>query len=59
LAINFGLSIQKTIFPYEFVNDCSLYYLGQVPDRKYYPPGTFSSEQEYIDYINAEYPNKM
>jgi hypothetical protein len=32
----FGVNSQKTIFPYDFVNENNLDYIGTIPDLKYF-----------------------
>jgi hypothetical protein len=36
LAISFGVETQKSIFPYDFVNENNLDYNGSIPDFKYF-----------------------
>jgi len=36
LGLAFGVDIQKSIFPYDFVNENNLNYIGQIPDFKYF-----------------------
>jgi hypothetical protein len=47
LGIAFGVKILKTIFPYFFVNENNLDYIGQVPDYKYFDKVTKEEYQEY------------
>jgi hypothetical protein len=36
LSKSFGVETQKSIFPYEFVNENNLDYIGEVPDIKFF-----------------------
>jgi len=47
LAKSFMVQIQKSIFPYLFVNDSNLNYVGSVPDFKYFIK---VSKEEYMEY---------
>jgi hypothetical protein len=47
LAKTFGVLTQKSIFPYNFVNENNLDYIGQVPDFKYF---NNISKNEYNEY---------
>jgi DNA polymerase type B, organellar and viral len=48
LAKSFGVDTQKSIFPYTFVNENNLNYIGDVPELKYFD----ISETEYLNYSN-------
>jgi DNA polymerase type B, organellar and viral len=50
LTKGFGVETQKSIFPFLFVNENNLDYVGQVPDFKYF--GNKISKSEYQDYIS-------
>jgi hypothetical protein len=41
---------QKSIFPFLFVNENNLDYIGDIPDFKYF--GNKISKNEYQDYIS-------
>lgn len=56
LAINFGVE-NKGIYPYKFVNDHSLDYVGNVPEYKYFDNISGGSE-EYNEYCH-QYINKQ
>lgn len=45
----FGLEMEKGIFPYNFVNEDNLYYDGEAPEKKYW-----NNENEYSQYIEKE-----
>jgi len=47
LSKAFGVKTQKSIFPYDFVNEFNLDYIGEVPDFKYF---NGISNNEYIEY---------
>jgi hypothetical protein len=36
LAKDFECDILKTYYPYDFVNESTLYYIGKTPDKHYY-----------------------
>ena len=40
LGKNFDVDIQKGIFPYKFVNENRLFYVGNTPEISYYPNDT-------------------
>ena len=46
----FGVDIQKSIFPYSFVNENRLNYNSWVPDFKYFDG---VSKADYMDYLNS------
>nr|AWX52937.1 hypothetical protein [Lactarius sp. (in: basidiomycete fungi)] len=50
LTKGFGVVTQKSIFPYLFVNENNLNYMGEVPDFKYF--GNKISKEEYQNYIS-------
>jgi DNA polymerase type B, organellar and viral len=54
LAKSFGVDTQKGIFPYTFVNENNLDYIGPVPDIKYF---NNISKNEYNEY-KANFINK-
>jgi hypothetical protein len=43
----FGVDTQKSIFPYTFVNENNLNYIGEVPDIKYFDNITINEYNEY------------
>lgn len=43
----FGVETQKSIFPYTFVNENNLNYIGEVPDIKYFDNITINEYNEY------------
>ena len=47
LGQTFNVNIQKSIFPYTFVNENNLEYIGHVPDFKYFDG---ISKSEYFNY---------
>jgi hypothetical protein len=47
LAKVFGVDTQKSIFPYSFVNENNLDYIGPVPDFKYFDNITIKEYNEY------------
>jgi hypothetical protein len=49
LGESFGIKTKKSIFPYKFVNEDRLNYIGPVPDIKYFDNIT---ESEYNNYSN-------
>jgi hypothetical protein len=49
LAKSFGVNTQKSIFPYTFVNENNLDYIGEVPEFKYFDGITIN---EYNNYKN-------
>lgn len=49
LGESFGIKTKKSIFPYKFVNEDRLNYIGHVPDIKYFDNIT---ESEYNNYSN-------
>jgi hypothetical protein len=56
-----GVEHQKGYFPYGFVNESTLYYEGEPPDREYYVddnvfvgPGEFSVERETKKYLELD-----
>jgi hypothetical protein len=44
----FGVKTQKSIFPYLFVNENNLNYIGHVPDFKYFD----ISKSDFEKYLN-------
>jgi hypothetical protein len=46
----FGVKTQKSIFPYSFVNENNLNYIGPIPDFKYFDG---ISKEEYLKYCEA------
>nr|WRO45312.1 hypothetical protein [Russula virescens] len=55
LTKGFGVDTQKSIFPFLFVNENNLNYIGQVPDFKDF--GNKISKSDYQDYI-SKFNNK-
>ncbi len=47
LAVSFNVE-EKGIFPYSFVNENNLDYIGEVPDFKYFNNITLDQYREYI-----------
>jgi DNA polymerase type B, organellar and viral len=52
LAKVFGVDTQKSIFPYSFVNENNLDYIGPVPDFKYFDNITIKEYNEYCLMFN-------
>ena len=52
LAKVFGVETQKSIFPYSFVNENNLDYVGPVPDFKYFDNITIKEYNEYCLIFN-------
>jgi hypothetical protein len=52
LATAFELPINKTPFPFDFVVDYTLNYIGEVPELEYYPEGSFDSIEAYNHYTS-------
>jgi hypothetical protein len=52
LAKAFGVNTQKSIFPYSFVNETNLDYIGEVPDFKYFYNVSLSEYNEYKNKYN-------
>jgi alkyl sulfatase BDS1-like metallo-beta-lactamase superfamily hydrolase len=50
LTKGFGVETLKSIFPFLFVNENNLNYIGQVPEFKYF--GNKINLSEYNDYIS-------
>jgi hypothetical protein len=50
LTKGFGVETQKSIFPFLFVNEDNLNYIGEVPEFKYF--GNKISKIDYQDYIS-------
>jgi hypothetical protein len=50
LGINFGVNVQKSIFPHKFVNNSNLNYIGQVPNIENFFKIT---EIEYNNYLKS------
>jgi len=53
LGKSFGVETLKSIFPYKFVNENRLNYIGWIPDFKYFDK---ISKSDYLNYLN-EYNN--
>jgi hypothetical protein len=49
LTVGFGVETLKSIFPFFFVNENNLDYIGEVPDIKYFNK---ISKSEYLNYCN-------
>ena len=49
LGKSFNVEVQKSIFPYDFVNENNLKYIGWVPDFKYFDN---ISKKEYLNYFS-------
>jgi hypothetical protein len=47
LAKIFGVDTQKSIFPYSFVNENNLDYVGEVPDFKFFDNISINEYNEY------------
>lgn len=45
-----NLKISKTIFPYKFVNEKNLNYVGEVPKKKFFNEDL--NNEDYLNYIN-------
>jgi DNA polymerase type B, organellar and viral len=54
LAICFGVETQKSLFPYTFVNENILNYIGNVPDLKYFDK---VSKKDYNKYFEQYFNN--
>jgi hypothetical protein len=54
LAICFGVETQKSLFPYTFVNENNLNYIGNVPDLKYFDK---VSKKDYNKYFEQYFNN--
>lgn len=54
LAICFGVETQKSFFPYTFVNENNLNYIGNVPDLKYFDK---VSKKDYNKYFEQYFNN--
>jgi len=52
LAISFGVETQKSIFPYDFVNENNLDYNGSIPDFKYFDGISSLDYNCYIENYN-------
>jgi hypothetical protein len=50
LTKGFGVEVQKSLFPFLFVNENNLDYVGEVPDFKYF--GYKISKIDYNNYIS-------
>jgi hypothetical protein len=50
LTKGFGVENQKSIFPFLFVNENNLNYIGEVPELKYF--GNKISKSDYNKYIS-------
>jgi hypothetical protein len=48
LGKSFGVDIQKSIFPYNFVNENNLGYIGEVPDFKYFDKISLAYYKGYV-----------
>jgi hypothetical protein len=48
LGKSFGVDIQKSIFPYNFVNENNLGYIGPVPDFKYFDKISLAYYKDYV-----------
>ena len=48
LGKGFGINTVKSVFPFLFVNENNLNYIGNVPDLKYF--GNKINQQEFIEY---------
>jgi hypothetical protein len=48
----FGVNTQKTIFPYDFVNENNLDYIGTIPDFKYFKGISSLDYNCYIENYN-------
>ena len=53
LAISFGVETQKSIFPYDFVNENNLDYNGPIPDFKYFDGISSLDYNCYIENYNV------
>jgi hypothetical protein len=53
LAISFGVDTQKSIFPYNFVNENNLDYVGVVPDIKFFDNITLEEFNNYKANFNG------
>jgi hypothetical protein len=49
LGKSFGVDTQKSIFPYDFVDERKLNYISHVPEFKYFDG---ISKSDYLDYSN-------
>ena len=47
LGKNFNVDIEKGIFPYKFVNENKLFYVGNAPDVSYYSKNSISHIEDY------------
>lgn len=54
LGKSFNVDIQKSIFPYDFVNENNLDYIGGVPDLKFFDN---LNQEDYNIYNNDFYNN--
>jgi hypothetical protein len=53
LAISFGVDTQKSIFPYNFVNENNLNYIGNVPDIRFFDKITLDEYNNYKTNFNC------
>jgi hypothetical protein len=52
LTKSFGTETQKSIFPYSFVNENNLDYIGEVPDFKYFNDISINEYNKYCEKFN-------
>ena len=58
LAKTFGALTQKSIFPYTFVNENNLDYIGEVPDFKYFDNISLNEYNKYCEQFNNNWSLK-
>jgi DNA polymerase type B, organellar and viral len=58
LAKAFGVITQKGIFPYKFVNENNLDYIGEVPDFKYFDNISINDYNDYSKQFNNNWSLK-
>ena len=58
LAKAFGVDTQKSIFPYTFVNENNLDYIGEVPDFKYFYNISLNEYNKYCEQFNNNWSLK-
>lgn len=58
LAVSFNVE-EKGIFPYSFVNENNLDYIGEVPDFKYFNNITLDQYREYITTVRKNWNLKI